>query len=249
MQTQLMASVPRITLISALAQSLAPATAAMEQLWPEALVNNLLDDSLARDLAELGEITRTVFERFSTLGRYAAEAGGAASPTAGIMFTCSAFGPAIDRVKEQLQIPVISPNEGAFDEALDLCRDKAGAGRVGLLLSFAGSLKPLSDELRAMAVSRGQSPPEIIGAVADGALAALQAADVEAHDRLIAKAAATLPPTDTTVIGQFSMARVEHLVAARRSEPVLTTPHAAVRKLRRMVEAHTQPNTNERRSA
>jgi len=38
------------------------------------------------------------------------------------------------------------------------------------------------------------------------------------------------------VVGQFSMARAAPLVRAIRSEPVLTTPQMAVRKLRRLVE-------------
>jgi hypothetical protein len=56
-----------------------------------------------------------------------------------------------------------------------------------------------------------------------------------------AEAASALPPVDVIVIGQFSMARAAPLVRARlaedgRSEPVLTTPHMAAAKLRRMVE-------------
>ena len=232
-----MASAPRITLISALAQSPGPAGAAMEELWPSALYNNLLDDSLARDLVSLGAITPDIFDRFITLGRYAARAHGGEPATAGIMFTCSAFGPAIDRVKADLSIPVIAPNEGAFEEALDICRDLPEGGRIGLLLSFAGSLKPLSDEMFSFAEARGQRPPTIVSAVAEGALEALQAGDAERHDRLIAEVAAGMPPADVLVIGQFSMAQAAPLVSARRPEPVLTTPHAAVRKLRRLVEA------------
>lgn len=246
---------PRIVLISALAQSPGPAMAAMGEEWPEASHHNLIDDSLASDLAALGGITPAIVERFVTLGRYAAGVSDGRQTPAGVMFTCSAFRPAIDRVKADLAIPVISPNEGAFEEALDLCAAPSpackaagggasgsgsgatfGSGRVALLLSFAGSLAPLTDELAAIAAQRGQPVPEIIGVVAEGALPALQAGDGAAHDRLIVAAAATLPPVDVIVIGQFSMARAAPLVAQIRPEPVLTTPHAAVRKLRRLVE-------------
>ena len=226
---------PRITLISALAESPGPAAAAVRELWPNAQFNNLLDDSLARDLAALGEITPSIYDRFLSLGRYAAAAHGG-EPTRGILFTCSAFGPAIDRVKADLSIPVLAPNEGAFDEALDLCREQPSGGRIGLLLTFAGSVKPLSDEMAAIARSRGQGCPSVISAVADGALPALQRGDTELHDRLITEAAAAMPPIDVLILGQFSMARAAPLVVAVRSEPVLTTPHAAVRKLKRLVE-------------
>ena len=228
---------PRIMLISALAQSPAPAMTAMRDEWPEARCYNLLDDSLASDFAAVGSITPAIFERFLTLGRYAVEAGDGGEPTRGIMFTCSAFGPAIDRVKADLSIPVIAPNEGAFDEALDICSGIAGGGRVGLLLTFAGSLTPLSNELAAMAEARGQACPHIISGLADGALPALQGGDSETHDDMVAKAAVRLPPVDVLILGQFSMARAAGRVAAIRSEPLLTTPHAAARKLKRLVES------------
>ena len=232
-----MASSPRIAVISALAQSPGPAAAALDEAWPEALYHNLIDDSLAADFAALGEITPAIYDRFLALGRYAASVSDGVKSPDGILFTCSAFRPAIDRVKADLAIPVISPNEGAFDEALDICAGCPDGGRIAILLTFMGSLAPLTGEIAAIATARGQQAPEIVGAVAEGALEALQAGDTATHDRLAAEAAATIPPVDVIVIGQFSMARALPLVAAQRSEPVLTTPYAAVRKLRRLVEA------------
>jgi len=231
-----MADASRIMLISALAQSPGPAIAAMKDEWPEARAYNLIDDSLASDFAAIGEISPAIHDRFLALGRYAASSSDGAAPTRGILFTCSAFRPAIERVKADLSIPVITPNEGAFDEALALCRDREDGGRIGLLLTFEGSVAPLTGEIQAMADAIGQAHPTIIPAVATGALEALQAGDGERHDQLSALAAGNLPPVDVVVIGQFSMARAAPLVSAMRSEPVLTTPHMAVRKMRRLVE-------------
>jgi len=230
---------PRIALISALAQSPGPAMAAMADAWPEAYCHNLIDDSLAADFATLGAITPAIHDRFLALGRYAASVSDGGNRPDGIMFTCSAFRPAIDRVKADLRIPVVSPNEGAFDEALDICASLAGGGRIAIMLTFAGSLEPLIEELRTIARARGQTAPEVIGVVVEGALEALQAGDGAEHDRRAAVAADAMPATDVTVIGQFSMARAASHVVARRSEPVLTTPHAAVRKLRRLVDVRT----------
>ena len=231
---------PRIALVSALAQSPGPALAAMAEVWPEAWAHNLIDDSLAADYAVLGAITPEIFERFLALGRYAASVSDGAHQPAGVMFTCSAFRPAIDRVKSDLAIPVVSPNEGAFDEALDICARMPGGGRLAVLLTFAGSLEPLTGEIHAIAQQRGQAVPDIIGVVAQGALQALQAGDGAEHDRLARQAAETIPAVDVTVIGQFSMARALPGIAPMRSEPILTTPHAAARKLRRLVEARAQ---------
>jgi len=232
-----MSQSPRILMISALAQSPGPAMDAMRAEWPEAVSHNLIDDSLAGDYARLGEITPAIYERFLTLGRYAAASSDGENATRGILFTCSAFRPAIERVKADLSIPVITPNEGAFDEALALCRGKDGGGRIGLLLTFQGSVAPLEGEIHAMADAIAQQRPTIVPAVATGALEALQAGDEDRHDALSAAAAETLPAVDVIVIGQFSMARAAPLVRARRTEPVLTTPQMAARKMRRLVEA------------
>lgn len=225
---------PRITLISALAQSPAPALAAMAEVWPRAQASNLIDDSLAGDLARLGSITAEIEERFLTLGRYAASASDGKHKTRGILFTCSAFRPAINRVKADLAIPVVTPNEAAFEAALELASKRKG--RIGLLLSFAGSLDPLQSELAEVAAETGLPLADIACQVADGALEALEAADPAEHDRLIGEAAKRLPEVDAIVIGQFSMARAAGAVRRLRSEPVLTTPHMAVEKLRRLVE-------------
>jgi len=228
---------PRVMLISALAQSPGPANAAMREEWPEASAHNLIDDSLAGDFARIGSISPAIYDRFMTLGRYAAGTGDGQAKTDGILFTCSAFRPAIERVKADLSIPVITPNEGAFDEALALCAGREGGGRIGMLLTFQGSVAPLEGEIHAMADAIGQARPTIVPAVATGALEALQAGDEEKHDMLSVRAAEAMPPVDVIVIGQFSMARVAPLVRARRSELVLTTPHMAARKMRRLVEA------------
>lgn len=227
---------PRIMLISALAQSPGPAMTAMREEWPEASAHNLIDDSLAGDFTTIGEISPAIYERFMTLGRYAATSNDGQEPTRGVLFTCSAFRPAIERVRQDLSIPVITPNEGAFDEALNLCRGREGGGRIGLLLTFEGSVAPLKGEIEAMAEAIGQPCPTIVPAVASGALEALQAGDGAQHDRLSAQAARRLPPVDVIVIGQFSMARAAPSIRAFRSEPVLTTPHMAARKMRRLVE-------------
>ena len=216
-------------------QSCAPASEAMAAVWPQAECNHLLDDSLSRDHARSGALTAGVIARFSMLARYAADAPQARA--AGLLFTCSAFDQALNVVKSELSIPVVAPNEGAFEEALALCHARSDRGRVGLLVTFASSREPLSNALVAMADERGQRPPRVISAVVPDALEALRVGDALRHDALVAAAAATLPAVDVIILGQFSMARALSRTQALSRAPVLTTPEAAVRKLRRLVEA------------
>jgi hypothetical protein len=102
----------RIALIHALKHSIAPIEQAFARLWPEAVLANLLDDSLSTDLAREGALSAAMTERFLTLARYAASCG-----ADGILFTCSAFGPCIDACARELSpMPVLKPNEAMIDE-------------------------------------------------------------------------------------------------------------------------------------
>jgi Asp/Glu/hydantoin racemase len=218
---------PRIALLHALEESVLPARAAFAVHWPQAQIFDLLDTSLATDLAARGSLDEAMTGRFMTLGRYAAATEGAAGPAKAILFTCSAFGPAIDAVKRALPIPVLRPNESAFAEAL------ATGGRIGLVVSFAPSLASLTRELEEMA----GRPVTVKGVLAEGALAALKTGDMAGHDRLVAEAAAQLKQVDVLVLGQFSLARSRQAVEQATGLPVVTTPEAAVRGLQKAVGA------------
>lgn len=222
---------PRIMLIHALAESVVPIHAAFARAWEGVETHDLMDTSLSADLAAQGGVlSPAIVERFRTLGRYAAEAGPNGRRADGILFTCSAFGAAIDAVKADLAIPVLKPNETAFEAAV------ARGGSVVLLTTFPPALKPMLEELSTLA--RRRDPPVVVRGIAvDGALAALKAGRPEEHDRLIAEAAAGLEGVDTIVLGQFSMARAADAVRGRTAATVLTTPDSAVQGIRRAVEA------------
>jgi len=69
-----------------------------------------------------------------------------------------------------------------------------------------------------------------------GALDALMAGRTEAHDALIAEAAANGgPPADVVLLAQFSMARALDAVDERVEARVLASPDSAVLRLRAMV--------------
>lgn len=219
---------PRIALVHALDESVAPTRAAFRQIWPDARTYDLLDSSLSSDLAAKGTLDQSIVDRFVALGRYVWQAGEGWDPLRGILFTCSAFGPAIDVVKAEFSIPVLRPNEAAFRDALN-----AGS-RIGLLVSFLPSLKSLQTELESEASKLGKSI-QVVGIVAEGALEALRANDPDRHDQFVAEAAARLKDIDVLVLGQFSLARAADRARAAVSCPVITTPEAAIRALRRLV--------------
>ena len=211
---------PRIALIHALAHSVAPINQAFARSWPEAELQNLLDDSLSADLARTGRgLDEEMNRRFRFLGDYAVSTGADA-----ILFTCSAFGPCIEAVAQRhAAIPVLKPNEAMIEEAA------ASGRRIGLVASFGPTLVSMPREF----------PPgtELECELADGALDALDAGDTARHDEQAVAAAERLRARGCELIAlaQFSLARAADEVRDRVRLPVVTTVDSAVAKLRRML--------------
>jgi Asp/Glu/hydantoin racemase len=228
----------RIALIHALEESVLPARKAFAEAWSEAFCFDLLDTSLAVDLETAGRLDESMMNRFETLARYSLAHQGKAGATRAILFTCSAFGPAIDALKALMPVPVLRPNEAAFEQALEQ------GSRIGLVVTYEPSLVSLRDELMAMARQRGREV-EVMPILAVGALAALKVGDGERHDQLVAGACSALADLDVLVLGQFSLARAAAAVQRVVSAPVLTTPGCAVEGLRRRVESNIFSNASE----
>lgn len=214
---------PRIALIHATPVAMQPIQDEFARAWPQALTTNLLDDSLSRDLAAAGNLTPTLVQRFVDLTRYVRDCGADA-----VMFTCSAFGPAIEAARQAVSIPVLKPNEAMVEEAL------AASGNIALLATFASAAPPMRAEIEAMAAQKQVALSLRVDTVA-GALAALQAGNAGEHDRLIAESARGCVGCDVILLGQFSMASAAHRVAEATGKPVLTSPGSAVALLKRLL--------------
>jgi Asp/Glu/hydantoin racemase len=215
----------RIALIHALKHSIAPIEAAFAQLWPEARLANLLDDSLSADLARDGALTPAMTGRFLVLARYAADSG-----ADGILFTCSAFGPCIEACARELApLPVLKPNEAMIEEALATA---GPAARVGLMATFAPTLASMPPEFAAAAPAM-----TLVPCLAAAALSALDRGDTAGHDRAAAESAQAVRDCDVIALAQFSLARAAPAIQTATGRPVLTTPDSAVRKLRRLLAA------------
>lgn len=215
---------PRIALIHAVAVAMQPVEEAFRRHWPEAERVNLLDDSLSVDRNRegpdtgptRGTLSGALFARIAALAQYAL-----GCRADGILYTCSAFGEAIDAVKRTVHVPVLKPNEAMFDEAAKRGR------RIGLLATFASGVPSMAAEFR-------QSHPgiEFKAHCVPAAMTALQEGDGETHDRLLAEAAPKLAGCDAIMLAQFSTARASAAVSKAVSCPVLASPDSAVLKMR-----------------
>lgn len=210
----------RIVLIHATPVAMQPVMEAFEHGWPDVETVNLLDDALSRDLAQVGALDEAMMKRFEGLGAYAMQIEANA-----ILFTCSAFGDAIEAVATDLPIPVLKPNEAMFEEAL------SSEYTVGLITTFQPSVPSMEKEFAEMAAQQGRRLQCDTICVPD-AMAALASGDGATHDRLIAEAAPQLAHCDVIMLAQFSMARAHAEVKQVVDTPVLTSPTSAVAKLK-----------------
>jgi hypothetical protein len=226
---------PRVALIHATALAVAPIQSAFERLWPQARRMNLLDDSLSVDRAEAGELTPQMTRRFIDLARYAKGTG-----CEGILFTCSAFGPAIEAAGDAVGIPTLKPNEAMFADALALAAasgaNAQGPVRLGLIATFAASIPSMSEELLTLAEQRGQRI-ELSTVFVPEAMDDLARGHADLHHRKIAAAAAAdardLQGCAAVMLAQFSMAQAQPQVQAALACPVLSSPDCAVLALKK----------------
>lgn len=217
----------RIALIHAVQAAMQPVEDAFKAHWREPRRTNLLDDSLAPDREQAGRLTTALSDRIVALARYALASGADA-----VLFTCSAFGEAID-VAAALHAPVLKPNEAMFERALQI------GGRIGMLATFTPAVASMEEEFATMARTRG-SKASLRTVIAPGAREALLAGQLDRHNRLIAEAASDLADCDAIMLAHFSMAGAAPLVGEKTGRPPLAAPVSAVLKLRSLL---AEPNS------
>ncbi|WP_312176069.1 aspartate/glutamate racemase family protein [Pseudescherichia sp.] len=213
----------RIVLIHATPLAVAPINDTFKQLWPEAEISNLLDDALSVDRAKETTLTPRLCQRIDTLVEYAISIDAAA-----VLFTCSAFGAAIEASAQQKPLPVLKPNEAMFEDAL-------GKGRnIVMLATFGPAVKGMEEEFRELAAAR-HADVTLSSYVVPGARNALNAGNAGLHNQLIVEAAMQYQEADAILLAHFSMEIAYQQVSSAVSCAVLSSPQSAVNKLKRVM--------------
>ena len=225
-------SIPRIALIPATRVAIDPIEDAAKRIWPEAETITILEESLSIDRAKETELSEEMSNRILSVAEYAK-----AVDVDGVLFTCSAFGQAIDEAAAKSKIPILKPNEAMFDAAFDK------GTRISMIYTFAPAAKGMEKEFQEAAKKRGSSA-KIKSYFCEGALEAKCAGDNETHNNLIAQTAAGIVNADVILLAQFSMASAVEKVRASTDVLILTSPDAAILKIRKLVEARKRINVS-----
>lgn len=213
----------RIVLIHATRVAMAPIEAGFARAWPEVETLSILEEGLSSDAAS-GRVSAEVLDqRINALADYAM----GLAPDA-ILYTCSAFGTGIETASARLDLPVLKPNEAMFDAAL------GAGGQIAMLYTFPPAVAGMEQEF-SDAAHRKQARATLNSIFVADALDALKSGDADTHDRLIAEAAADVAGVDAIMLAHFSMSRAAEMARAQTDIPVLTSPDAAIDKLKRVL--------------
>jgi len=219
-----------IVLLHATPVAMQPISDAMAELWPDATPVNLLDDGLSLERAKDKELTEALTARFIRFGEYARDMG-----VDGILATCSAFGEALEKLADKLDIPVLKPNEAMFASAI------AAGSRVGMVATFRPAIAGMEKEFYDMA-ARLNKTVSLTTVCAEGAIEQLRAGNDSAHNQLVAQYARQLTECDAIMLAHFSTSRALKDVQAVTDVPVLAAPQAAVTEMKKRV-MQTEGNT------
>jgi hypothetical protein len=211
---------PRIALIHATALAMGPIAHAFTKHAPKADIFHLLDDSLSKDHAKSGALTPQMIERFERLANYAWF-----TQADGILFTCSAFGAAIDACAKATHKPVLKPNQAMFDQALKTSA-RGAVLHVGLVATFEPSIASMTEEFLSMAQSQGVDT-HIHSYFVKQAMQDLTNGDEDLHHQKVSLAMPELQNCDVIMLAQFSMAAAKEACQTVTPIPVLTSPDCA----------------------
>jgi hypothetical protein len=115
-----------------------------------------------------------------------------------------------------------------FEAAMD-----RGAN-VAMIATFPPARSTMEDEF-AEEARRRLDVARLTTFVVEPAIVALRAGDEATHNRLVAEKAGELKGFDALMLAHFSTSRAAPAVRGATSIPVLTSPDAAVAKIRRLV--------------
>lgn len=217
---------PRVGVIHATPLSIRPLAGAFAAEFPEAIVRNVLDDSLLEELRAAGELTPVLIERMERVLDHLL-----VDEIDAVQFACSGYVPVVDAAAARLPIPVRKPDEAMY-------RDLAASGHthIGIVATVqpaldlaAGQLRALVDADRTTVVTR--CVPEAMDAAQRGDDAELARSLGAAVDRLVADGA------EVVALAQYSMSPVMDEIAQKSGVPVYSGPVAAAKDLRQALRA------------
>lgn len=219
-----MADPKRLALIHATKIAIDPIVSACNTHWPEVEHVSILDESLAIDRCKDELLTKELSDRIIALCRHAESLG-----SDGVLFTCSAFGQAIEVAAASSAVPVLKPNEAMFKKALSL------GERIAMVYTFPPAVPGMEQEFHDEAARLNPSA-SIQSYHAEGARQAVEQGEIEKHNEIISNTVSMVKDTDVVLLAHFSMATAVTRASAATDLPVLSSPTTAVENMKLLID-------------
>lgn len=213
---------PRIALISAVQAAVAPAERAFAAAFPQAETRSILDETLLAEALAAGSVTPPLSARMESLIGDAIAQG-----AAGVLLTCSLYGPVAHAAAARASVPVLASDDAAFADVAT-----GGFGRIALVASLPLALTEVRTRLDAF-LSAAEARPTVLDVLAADVTGA--AGDEAALADALARALARVGGVDAVLLAQYSLSPAAEALARRIGAPVLAGPARAAVRMREAV--------------
>lgn len=209
-------------MIHALAESIQPVRLAFGEVFPEAEVVNVLDESLLFDFD--GELTPHLRRRMGNIIGYCQD-----NKSDAIGLACSVYAPVVDSVKDLIDIPLVSSYGPVMAEAVST------GTCIGLIASVPATMTDSEFYLMLAAEEAGVTIKPVICLAED--LIPVMRAEGQAglERRLEQEVLGMVKDVDVVVLTQFSFAAALAHLEKVSPVPVLSAPHSSARALKQLL--------------
>ena len=216
---------PRVALLSSTRAVFSPMEAAFQEVFPQAQIIHLLDETLIEDFRRDGGLSPHSRRKALHMAVTSQDAG-----VDGILVTCSTLSPAVDDFRPFVTIPAVKIDEPVVEWVVQ------SAGSIGLLATAETVLKSVEPLVQDKARQLGR---EIyIQRFIKGDLWPLLLKDPSAFYRAVGEAATQAAKVcQAVIITQVSMAPGWEYVEAGVRDKVYASPVYAVRAIRRILSS------------
>ena len=214
---------PRVALVSSTRAVFGPMEAAFREVFPEAQILHLLDETLIEDFRREGGLSPHSRHKALQMALTAQEAG-----VDGILVTCSTLSPSVDDFRPFLKIPVVKIDEPVIEEVV------RKAEKIGLLATAETVLK--SVEPLVMKKAREFGRKISVRRFIKSDVWPLMQKDSAAFYRAIAEAATeAAKECQAVILTQVSIAPGRDYVEEKERNKIYASPTYAVQALRRIL--------------
>lgn len=215
---------PRVALLSSTHAVFGPMEAAFRDVFPEAQIVHLLDETLIDDFRQNGGLSPRSRRKALRMAMIAQDAG-----IDGILVTCSTLSPLVDDFRPFITIPIVKIDEGVVEEVVQ------SAKSIALLATADSVLKSVESLVLAKARQVGREVS--IRRFIKGDLWPLLLKDPSTFYRVAGQAATQAAEVcQAVIITQVSMAPAREYVEAGVRDRVYASPIYAVRAIRRILK-------------